>query len=115
MKFFDNIFNRIKPQDITLVQADWKTDPDNYTHIWIASYYGELIGKVTYNYLRETWQVIGQLYCKTETLISEDYMHKDIYDYGAEDVSEEEINELRKCQKTLSRYLNKNNYKHGNK
>ena len=108
------LFNRIKPQDITLVQADWLNGPEDYTHVWIASYYGENIGRVTYNYLRETWQTIGEIYCKPSTILKEVHMLKDRYDYGAENVSHEEIKELRRSRKVLSNFLNKQHYKHEN-
>ena len=41
------LFNKIKPQDITLVQTDWMVGQQDYTHIWLATYYGESVGKVT--------------------------------------------------------------------
>lgn len=106
------LFNRIKPQDITLVQTDWMAGPQDYTHIWLATYYGEPVGKVTYNYLRETWQIVGQTYCKKESLLKEAHMVKDHYDYGQDDVSREEIKELRRGRRVLARFLNKQRYKH---
>lgn len=107
------LFNRIRPQDITLVQADWLSGPEDYTHVWIATYYGEPVGKVTYNYIRETWQTIGQTYCKKETLLKEVHMFKDRFDYGQEETCQEEIQELRRSRRVLSRFLNKQNYKNG--
>lgn len=107
------LFNRIKPQDITLVQTDWMVGPQDYTHIWLATYYGEPVGKVTYNYLRETWQIVGQTYCKKESLLKEVHMAKDHYDYGQDDISREEIKELRRGRRVLARFLNNQIYKHG--
>lgn len=107
------LFNRIKPQDITLVQTDLMVGPQDYTHIWLATYYGEPVGKVTYNCLRETWQIVGQTYCKKESLLKEVHMVKDHYDYGQDDVSREEIKELRRGRRVLARFLNNQRYKHG--
>lgn len=104
------VFNRIKAQDITLVQTDWLNGPDDYSHVWTATYYGEPVGKATYSYLRETWQLTGQVYCEKPVLLDEVYMHKDKFDYGQEELTKEEVKELRRCRKILSKYLNKQNY-----
>ena len=110
MKILNALSFVVRKQDITIVQMDQLLGPEDHGHAWLAMFYGEPIGKITYSYLRGSWKVTSQLYCKKEELVSETKMLDGLHDYGGGQITKKEIREIRKCRKVLARYLNKNRY-----
>lgn len=101
------LFNRIIPQDITLVQTDWKC-PDDYSHMWTATYYGEPVGKVFYG--EQLLIITGQTYAKKEIQLYKKYYKNNWYNVNK--LSFKEIRKLRMCKRKFARFLNKLNYEH---
>ena len=103
-----NFFRKIKAIDIAITQADWRTD--GYKHLWQVYYFGEPIGEVEYSYLSNRWSIFEKLYGKRRSLLMEKKGSCNIK-YGNDELTFEEIKQIRKIKRIFANHLNKIKYK----